>query len=366
MTQPRKPSGPGEWRAGDWLLAAAGPGLVEPVRFLEHGSLKNWVVLTAPNGDRTATVVGLLKWLARPVENDPEGWVAHHGGPNPASGMRVELHPGGQSFPSDECDWSKNGLWRPSTEPTSSPAPEAVGVESFQARVLPWLMECFGAEIAGDIEERCDRFIEEALELVQSLNWPRERATALIEYVYGRPAGEPHQEAGGGMVTFAALCQAAGLDMVRAGEDELARIMRPEIVQKIRAKQAAKPTGSALPIVTSPEPVSKSPENEQGDGLEVADDQLPFDMALKLLSDATDMAVYAGCGSANVAWTCRAAATALEAANRRIAELEGRVNGWETSLLMIFREANKEKPDIQRIERLSDQALSVLQQGVKP
>lgn len=74
---------------------------------------------------------------------------------------------------------------------------DGTGGEGFQARVLPWLMECFGAEIAADRVERCDRFIEEALELAQSLEWPKERALALVEYVYGRPAGEPHQEVGG-------------------------------------------------------------------------------------------------------------------------------------------------------------------------
>lgn len=133
-------------------------------------------------------------------------------------------------------------------------SPPAETGEGFQARVLPWLMECFGAEIAADRVERCDRFIEEALELVQSLDWPADRAHALVDYVFGRPVGEPHQEVGGVMVTLAALCQAAGLDMVRGGEDELARIMRPEIVQKIRAKQAAKPTGSALPVAIHPTP----------------------------------------------------------------------------------------------------------------
>lgn len=119
---------------------------------------------------------------------------------------------------------------------------------AFQDRVVPWLMECFGAEIAGDRVERCDRFIEEALELAQSLDWTADRAHALVDYVFGRPQGEPHQEVGGVMVTLAALCQAVGLDMQRGGDDELARIMQPDIVAKIRAKQAAKPTGSALPV----------------------------------------------------------------------------------------------------------------------
>jgi hypothetical protein len=133
---------------------------------------------------------------------------------------------------------------------TAEAALSAHNGEGFQSRVLPWLMECFGAEIAADRVERCDRFIEEALELAQSLDWPKERAHALVEYVYGRPLGEPYQEIGGVMVTLAALCQCIGLEMQSAGDDELERIMRPEIVLKIRAKQAAKPTGSALPVAS--------------------------------------------------------------------------------------------------------------------
>jgi len=53
---------------------------------------------------------------------------------------------------------------------------------------------------------------------------------------------------GGVMVTLAALCLASGIDMYSAAERELARINQPEIVAKIRTKQAAKPTGSALPV----------------------------------------------------------------------------------------------------------------------
>lgn len=119
---------------------------------------------------------------------------------------------------------------------------------AFQDRVKPWLLECFGPVIAADKLERCDRFIEEALELVQACGYDQARAHALVDYVFGRPIGEPSQEVGGVMVTLAALCLAHHLDMQGAGETELARILRPEIVAKIRAKQAAKPTGSALPI----------------------------------------------------------------------------------------------------------------------
>lgn len=111
---------------------------------------------------------------------------------------------------------------------------------AFQHRVFPWLIECFGPEVAADVTERCDRFIEEAFELVQSLGYDAARIDALRAYTWGRPPGEPAQEAGGVMVTLAALCCATGLDMHEAGELELARILQPEIMERIRAKQAAK------------------------------------------------------------------------------------------------------------------------------
>ena len=117
---------------------------------------------------------------------------------------------------------------------------------TFQSRVQPWMMACFGPEISADKVERCDRFIEEALELVQAGGYTADRAHALVDYVFGRPQGDINQEVGGVMVTLAAHCLAHGIDMHAAGETELARIWTK--VEQIRAKQAAKPTGSALPI----------------------------------------------------------------------------------------------------------------------
>ena len=116
---------------------------------------------------------------------------------------------------------------------------------AFQSRVEPWLLACFGAEISSDRLERGDRLLEEVFELLQSGDYPQDRVAALSNYVWSRPAGEPAQEVGGVMVTLAAYCLAHGLDMHVAGETELARVWTK--VEKIRAKQAAKPTGSALP-----------------------------------------------------------------------------------------------------------------------
>ena len=115
----------------------------------------------------------------------------------------------------------------------------------FQTRVLPWLLECFGQEIASDAKERNHRFLEESLELVQACGCTQSEAHQLVNYVYGRDVGEKHQEVGGVMVTLAALCLAQQLDMHNCGEVELARIWT--MVEKIRAKQAAKPKHSPLP-----------------------------------------------------------------------------------------------------------------------
>lgn len=114
-----------------------------------------------------------------------------------------------------------------------------------QQQVRPWLLECFGAEIAADKEERNHRFLEEALELVQALGCARQAAHELVDYVFDRPTGEPDQEVGGVMTTLAALCLANALDMDEAGEKELGRIWTK--VEQIRDKQASKPKNSPLP-----------------------------------------------------------------------------------------------------------------------
>lgn len=122
----------------------------------------------------------------------------------------------------------------------------------FQSRVRPWMFECFGAKIAADCVERNHRFLEEALELVQSCGCTASEAHQLVDYTFGRPSGEPEQEVGGVMVTLAALCLANCLCMHTAGETELARIGAPAMIEKIRAKQAAKPKHSPLPGPSEP------------------------------------------------------------------------------------------------------------------
>lgn len=132
----------------------------------------------------------------------------------------------------------------------SQPTAPSVTQSSFQTGVYDWLMACFGAEVACNKTERADRYVEETLELLQSVDYPVERIIALIGYVFGREKGEPKQEAGGVLVTLASFYTFHGIDMTKAGDAELARVWTK--IDAIRAKQAAKPTGSALPVAVPP------------------------------------------------------------------------------------------------------------------
>lgn len=116
---------------------------------------------------------------------------------------------------------------------------------TFQIDVDEWMQACFGEEISSDKTERNHRFLEESLELVQSLGCTASEAHQLVDYVFGRPVGDPEQEVGGVRVTLSALCNANEIVEDMAARQELARIWT--VVEKVRAKQAAKPKHSPLP-----------------------------------------------------------------------------------------------------------------------
>lgn len=118
----------------------------------------------------------------------------------------------------------------------------------FQGRVREWMLKCFGPEISADKMERNHRFLEESLELVQACGCTVSEAHQLVDYVFSRPVGQRYQEIGGVMVTCAALCDAHSYSMDDCGEIELHRIWTA--IDKIRAKQAAKPKHSPLPETT--------------------------------------------------------------------------------------------------------------------
>lgn len=138
--------------------------------------------------------------------------------------------------------------WHPDTQAETAarlythPAPaKATG---WQDRCKEWLLACFGPETLTDVPHRTARFLEEALELAQASGFSAERAHEVVDYVYGRDAGDVNQEVGGVMMTLAAHCIATGHDMTAEGERELARVWTK--VDAIRAKEAAKPSFAAL------------------------------------------------------------------------------------------------------------------------
>ncbi|MDM9627628.1 hypothetical protein QTL95_17130 [Rhizobium sp. S152] len=120
-----------------------------------------------------------------------------------------------------------------------------MSLRSYQRRVQEWVIACFPPASASNRAERSHRFLEEALELAQASGCKEEDALALVKYVYSRPVGEVWQESGGVMVTLAALNNALAVDLEEASERELQRNW--DRIEMIRAKQAAKPAGSALP-----------------------------------------------------------------------------------------------------------------------
>ncbi len=123
----------------------------------------------------------------------------------------------------------------------SEPLPRTGGLPAIQRRVWVWCTHVF-AERPGwqEKRQRVQRFIEEALELAQACDVPREDMERLVSYVYGRPVGDPQQELGGTVITLAALAEALGLDAEAAGFDEMERVERPDVSEKVRAKQKAK------------------------------------------------------------------------------------------------------------------------------
>lgn len=109
----------------------------------------------------------------------------------------------------------------------------------YQAGVRKWMSECFSERTQRNKRERAFRFLEEALELFQAVGCSKEDAQELVDYVYKQPhVGEPYQEVGGTMITLAALCNAADVNLHFAAYDELNRVNRPEVMDKIKAKRA--------------------------------------------------------------------------------------------------------------------------------
>ncbi len=99
---------------------------------------------------------------------------------------------------------------------------------------LDWAIRCFGSEHVYDSPTRSLRLAEEAIELIQAYDIPKEKALQLVEMVYSRPKGSTTQEIGGVAMTLVVLCASHGVDADTMFNHELRRCLSktPEDFQK--------------------------------------------------------------------------------------------------------------------------------------
>lgn len=93
---------------------------------------------------------------------------------------------------------------------------------------VQWAVRCFGVDHVINTRERSMRFIEEAIELCQSLGLSQNECTKVMRMVYSRKKGETNQEVGGVMITLMVLCESHDIDLVNSTRDELSRILNKD------------------------------------------------------------------------------------------------------------------------------------------
>lgn len=121
--------------------------------------------------------------------------------------------------------------------------------DPFQDRAQAWMRACFKPEDVTDKAERNRRAAEEFGEFLRAAGMEEQEAVAEFTAGFRKDPGDVAQETGGVLLTVAGVCSAHGVDMMAAGETELARVCDPETMRKIRAKHDAKPRGAPLPGV---------------------------------------------------------------------------------------------------------------------
>lgn len=109
-----------------------------------------------------------------------------------------------------------------------------------QEQVASWIKETLGEDAASNGQERVLRLVEEAIELAQALDINVETLIRLILYVYAREPGKPAQEIAGCMVTLYGAASALSVDAHEVFAAELQRIHTPEVMERVRRRQAEK------------------------------------------------------------------------------------------------------------------------------
>lgn len=113
-----------------------------------------------------------------------------------------------------------------------------------QGRVMRWLRECFGEDVASNRAERAARVLEEACELAQAEGVGVAQVGAICHRVYGRPVGIPEREGAGVMVAMLGWAGASWVDLDLLVEGEVARIESIGVEEWRRRHQAKADAGT--------------------------------------------------------------------------------------------------------------------------
>ena len=92
--------------------------------------------------------------------------------------------------------------------------------QNINQRIETWLTAVVGADWREHKEERATRFLEEAIELCQTLGVTKEQINIMLDYVYARPSGTLTEELTGVYVTLNALTSSHNMELVPAVEKQ--------------------------------------------------------------------------------------------------------------------------------------------------
>lgn len=85
-------------------------------------------------------------------------------------------------------------------------------LKTFQRLIWNWGVAAFGSRHMTSKYERALRMLEEAVELAQACEVPKEKAGLVVDYVYSRPSGDAYTELGDVFMTTLALTANLGYD----------------------------------------------------------------------------------------------------------------------------------------------------------
>ena len=118
-----------------------------------------------------------------------------------------------------------------------------------QKQVLDWAVETFGP-VAGHVDERAARLVEEAIEVAQAVGLPPEVIAKILDRVYSRVPGDLSQEIGGVAITLDAMAECLVVDVGQEAERELQRVLAipKDHFKKKHADKVAAGTADLTPV----------------------------------------------------------------------------------------------------------------------